>query len=167
MQVFWKLDFTESPSRMRRFLKRNYKGSDHFGAAANYEDNQHQSKLDEQTPPSQTVSESTITTDLSSSASILMANAMSLEEGDEYDEHSESEITNRNDKQQGESGPFEQSVKGESQISLASNNQNLTNMEPVVAPGYVPSESDERIMFELSSLMVRPLKVVRGTFQVS
>ncbi|CAA6655614.1 unnamed protein product [Spirodela intermedia] len=138
---FLEVRFTESPSRMRRFLKRNYKGSDHFGAAANYEDNQHQSKLDEQTAPCQTVSEATITTDLSSSASILMANAMSLEEGDEYDEHIESEI--------------------------ADDNRKFTHMEPVVAPGYVPSESDERIVFELSSLMVRPLKVVRGTFQIT
>jgi hypothetical protein len=31
----------------------------------------------------------------------------------------------------------------------------------------VPSEADERIIVELPSLMVRPLKVVRGTFQVS
>ena len=36
--VFWKLDFMESSARMRQCLRMNYKGSDHFGAAANYED---------------------------------------------------------------------------------------------------------------------------------
>ncbi|RVX01083.1 BEACH domain-containing protein C2 [Vitis vinifera] len=37
-RVFWKLDFMESSARMRQCLRRNYKGSDHFGAAANFED---------------------------------------------------------------------------------------------------------------------------------
>ena len=36
--VFWELDFMESSARMRQCLRMNYKGSDHFGAAANYED---------------------------------------------------------------------------------------------------------------------------------
>ena len=35
------------------------------------------------------------------------------------------------------------------------------------APGYVPSELDERIVIELPSTMVQSLRVVQGTFQVS
>lgn len=38
MQVFWKLDSMESFSRMRQCIRRNYCGTDHLGAAANYED---------------------------------------------------------------------------------------------------------------------------------
>ncbi|RVW41089.1 BEACH domain-containing protein C2 [Vitis vinifera] len=46
------------------------------------------------------------------------------------------------------------------------NNQDVVQGPSAVAPGYVPSELDERIVLELSSSMVRPLRVVRGTFQI-
>jgi hypothetical protein len=39
-KVYWKLDPTENSSRQRKRLVRNYKGSDHFGAAADYQDPQ-------------------------------------------------------------------------------------------------------------------------------
>jgi len=44
--------------------------------------------------------------------------------------------------------------------------QDLASNLSAVAPGYVPSEINERILFELPSSMVRPLRVIRGTFQV-
>jgi hypothetical protein len=44
-QVFWKLDFVENSLRMRRLLKRNYSGTTHKGAAANYEDIQPMGQL--------------------------------------------------------------------------------------------------------------------------
>ncbi|MQL97976.1 hypothetical protein Taro_030667, partial [Colocasia esculenta] len=168
--LFWKLDFTESPSRMRRFLRRNYNGSDHFGASANHEDDQSQSKPDEHTAACQTDDpESSFTANLPSTASILVANAISSDEGDEDDEPIESEMVDStlNDQQQKQSGSMKQSMKEELQDSEAPSNQKMNLMEPLVAPGYVPSESDERIIIELSSSMVQPLKVVRGTFQVT
>lgn len=39
-KVYWKLDPTENSSRQRKRLVRNYKGSDHRGAAADYQDPQ-------------------------------------------------------------------------------------------------------------------------------
>jgi hypothetical protein len=39
-KIYWKLDPTENSSRQRKRLVRNYKGSDHFGAAADYQDPQ-------------------------------------------------------------------------------------------------------------------------------
>ncbi|XP_058112840.1 BEACH domain-containing protein C2-like isoform X2 [Magnolia sinica] len=45
------------------------------------------------------------------------------------------------------------------------NDQNSVENASEVAPGYVPSELSEQIIFEISSLMVRPLGVAQGTFQ--
>ena len=168
MQVFWRLDFTENPSRMRRFLRRNYKGSEHIGAAASYEENRHQLISDDKSGQCQTIPESNISANFTSSTSIIVAAAMSLEEGERYEEQTESEIADadQNNGSKRKSASYELYEKGDSQILLA-NKENLSHTELVVAPGFVPSESDERIMYELPSLMVRPLKAVRGTFQVN
>ncbi|KAJ6404649.1 hypothetical protein OIU84_012752 [Salix udensis] len=156
-RVFWKLDFMETSSRMRRCLRRNYKGSDHFGTAANYED-QIEMKHDEGNVP------------------VLAAEAISVEGLNEDGEHTEIENFD------GRSFDIEQS--GESQLSLPGSNDkklqppaepsdiqlardhNLENAS-AVALGFVPSELDERIILELPSSMVRPLTVMRGTFQVT
>lgn len=145
----------ESSSRMRRCLRRNYRGSDHFGAAANYED-QVDMKSDQGNVP------------------VLAAEAISMEDLREDDEHSENENFD------GRVSNFEHGVKA--QESVASAGQTFQSfVEPsdtllgehelqgvsAVAPGYVPSELDERIVFELPSSMVQPLRVIRGTFQVS
>lgn len=61
--------------------------------------------------------------------------------------------------------PFQASV--ESIDPPASSSQDLVENPLAVAPGYVPSELDERIVLELPASMVRPLRVLRGTFQVS
>jgi hypothetical protein len=147
----------ETSSRMRRCLRRNYKGSDHFGAAANYED-QIEIKHDKGNVP------------------VLAAEAISVEGLNEDGERTEIENFD------GRSFDTEQS--GESQLSLSgatdqnmqppaepndiqlARDQDLENAS-AVAPGYVPSELDERIILELPSSMVRPLTVMRGTFQVS
>lgn len=78
-QVFWKLDFMESSSRMRRFLRRNYRGSAHLGAAANYED-QNEMKVEEANAISP------------SNASILAAEAFSIEVQHEDDEQAEENL---------------------------------------------------------------------------
>lgn len=167
-RVFWKLDLTESSSRMRRFLKRNYRGSDHLGAAADYEDRLH-IKYSEESGVCSADPDASLTTNLSSTASIIVAEAMSMEERNEDDEQLENDSTENSMNNQRLSSTADQSSKAslDSRISGASGDQNLVQSTPVVAPGYVPSETDERIICELPSLMVRPLKVVRGTFQIT
>lgn len=146
----------ESSSRMRRCLKRNYRGSDHFGAAANYE-KQIERKHDQGNVP------------------VLAAEAISIEGINEDDEHAETDILDGNaydTEQSGESQPGPLGTADEKlQPSAESNDaqhagdQDLESTS-AVAPGYVPSDLDERIVLELPSSMVRPLMVIRGTFQV-
>nr|XP_048321218.1 BEACH domain-containing protein C2 [Ziziphus jujuba var. spinosa] len=166
-RVFWKLDFMESSSRMRRCLRRNYRGSDHFGAAANYED--HIKMKEDQ--------ENSIN---SSNAPILAAEAFSMEAVNEYDEQGE---TDNMDGQDSRVHGSEQSEDGKSRLSEAAdqtlqlplecgdaplgNDHGTVESNTAVAPGYVPSEIDERIVLELPSSMVRPLRVIRGTFQIT
>ena len=171
LQIFWKLDFIESSSRMRRFLKRNYRGSAHLGAAADYEEKQLHIKIDQAAGTCLTNGdEASITAELASSASIVMAEAISLDNVNEDDEQIEADIVdNSGSKKQIFSSASNQSLKEplESRFSGASTDQHLVPSTSLVAPGYLPNETDERIVFELPSLLVRPLKVVQGTFQVS
>lgn len=150
----------ESSSRMRRCLKRNYRGCDHSGAAANYEDHTE-------------TKESIINP---SNAPALAAEAISLDAVNEDDEQTEAETLERAygmeqdaENQQRISGAAEQTTQTsvESGDNLHNSDQDLLHSPSEVAPGYVPSELDERIILEVPSSMVRPLRVVRGTFQVS
>ncbi|KAJ9680884.1 hypothetical protein PVL29_020019 [Vitis rotundifolia] len=163
--VFWKLDFMESSARMRQCLRRNYKGSDHFGAAANYEDH-----MDMKHDRENVIDPS--------NAPILAAEAISMEGINEEDEQTdidnlvESEAIDmeQNGKNQPKSsGMAEQPPQASTEYidTPIANNQDVVQGPSAVAPGYVPSELDERIVLELSSSMVRPLRVVRGTFQIT
>lgn len=153
----------ETSSRMRPCLKRNYIGTDHLGAAANYED-QTLMKKNEETVISP------------SSAPVLAAEAISMEVVNEDDEQPETDENGRDyESEKGKedesrlSGATEQILKTseESSESQLAGDQNLVQSSSAVAPGYVLSEHDERIVLELPSSMVRPLRVIRGTFQVS
>ncbi|KAF8393924.1 hypothetical protein HHK36_020126 [Tetracentron sinense] len=164
LEVFWKLDFMESSSRMRRCLRKNYKGSDHFGAAADYEDHL-QMKHDQENVT------------FPSTASILVADAISMEEVTEDDDQTDT------DNREGKTYVMEQSgdnqqrlpttaeaplrVSLESRDAQVSSDTDLIQNPSAVAPRYVPSELDERSILELSSSMVRPLRVIRGTFQIT
>lgn len=154
----------ESSSRIRRYLRRNYHGSDHFGAAANYEDHTelNQDKDNVVTP---------------SKAPMLAAEAISIEviNADDDQEDSTNPVSQPIDTESnGEvkirtSETAEQPLRPsvESRDAPVSSDQDLAQNPVIVAPGYVPSEHDERIVLELPSSMVRPLKILRGTFQVS
>uniref|UniRef100_A0A3Q7EKN2 BEACH domain-containing protein C2 n=1 Tax=Solanum lycopersicum TaxID=4081 RepID=A0A3Q7EKN2_SOLLC len=161
-RVYWKLDNMETSARMRKCLRRNYGGSDHFGSAADYADHTGLKEGEDQTiSPSK--------------ASLLAAEAISIEpEHEDYEQEDGSNLDSKlddtehhGDIQSRMSGTTEQPL----QTSLESGDTPVTNHHDVVqspsavAPGYVPSEHDERIVLELPSSMVRPLKVSRGTFQ--
>ncbi|KAF8412352.1 hypothetical protein HHK36_000314 [Tetracentron sinense] len=162
-RVFWKLDFIECSARMRRCLRKNYKGSDHLGAAANYEDHL-QMKHDQ---------ENII---CPSTASILVAEAISMEEVNE-DEQKDTDKLDSGTYDTEQSGDNQQRLSATAEPPLpvspeyrdaqVSSEQDFVRNPSAVAPGYVPSELDERIILELSSSMVRPLRVIRGTFQVT
>ncbi|KAK9910693.1 hypothetical protein M0R45_034645 [Rubus argutus] len=161
--VFWKLDFMESSSRMRRCVRRNYEGSDHFGAAANYED------------PIQTKEQENVIS--SSNAPILAAEAIAMEAVNEDDEQGDNENmdsrangiekSGENQSQLSETAEKSLQVPAESDDAQVDCEPGLVQSSSPIAPGYVPSELDERIVLELPSSMVRPLRVVSGTFQVT
>lgn len=153
----------ESSSRMRRCIRRNYEGSDHFGAAANYED------------PIQTKEQENVIS--SSNAPILAAEAIAMEAVNEDDEQGDIENmdsrangiekSGENQSQLSETAEKSLQVPAESDDAQVDCEPGLVQSSSPIAPGYVPSELDERIVLELPSSMVRPLRVVSGTFQAS
>lgn len=160
-QIFWKLDLTESSSRMRRFMKRNYNWLNHMGASVDYGEkkflcdgadfNAHHSEDGESLP-----------TNVLSTSSLITVGG-----GHEHMVQGETENICRSvDDQLTNSLPPDQSLTGsvDSRSSDLSGVRNLVR-STVVASGY--RSSNERIIIELPSTMIRPLKVVRGTFQVS
>ncbi|OIT25076.1 PREDICTED: BEACH domain-containing protein C2 [Nicotiana attenuata] len=162
-RVYWKLDNMETSARMRRCLRRNYGGSDHFGSAADYAD---QTGLKE--GEDQTISPS--------KASLLAADAISIEPvHEDYEQEDDPNL----DSKVGDTehhGDIQNRISGTEQPRRTSsesgdppvtNHQDMVQSPSAVAPGYVPSEHDERIVLELPSSMVRPLKVSRGTFQIT
>ncbi|XP_028224150.1 BEACH domain-containing protein C2-like [Glycine soja] len=157
LRVFWKLDFTESSSRMRRCMRRNYQGSDHLGFAANYED--YSGENNDHTTP------------------VLSAEAITIEDVNEDEEQAETEnldarIDDIEDKVENQPN-FSKAAEKVAQESLESSaiqhesDEGVVQSSSAFAPGYVPSELDERIVIELPSTMVQSLRVVQGTFQVT
>ena len=152
----------ESSTRMRSCLRRNFEGSDHFGAAANYED-----------PVEPKHSKENVVSP--SKASSLPKEAISMELVNEDDEQDEilnverkmDNVGQMDDAQTRLSGTAEQALQvSDSPKPQAGIDEDFASSSAVV-PGYIPSEDDERVILELSASMVRPLNVWQGTFQVS
>ncbi|XXG77782.1 hypothetical protein AAC387_Pa08g1869 [Persea americana] len=150
-RVLWKLYSMENTSRMRRCMKRNYKRSDHLAATTNFDD--HLLQL--------TIEEKAITLEDKNHDD-------EQEENDNFDDRMHTKEQCRENKQ-----GFPATDKRLVQRSLdrrdskIDNDRKLVRSASAVAPGYVPSESDEEIIFELSSLLIRPLRVVQGAFQIT
>lgn len=162
MQVFWKLDSMESFSRMRQSIRRNYSGTDHHGAAADYDD-QTETKSDNGSKGSQ------------SNPPVVAAEVILMEIAYEEDEHGEGDqldVKGNAEEHKRDEGRISGSHEHASRTSAGnsdprtSNDLEMVRDSSVVAPGFVPSELDERILLELPTSMVRPLRVVKGTFQV-
>ncbi|KAK9274411.1 hypothetical protein L1049_019225 [Liquidambar formosana] len=163
-QIFWKLDLMESSSRMRQILRRNYRGSDHFGAAADCEDH-----IEMKQEKENVISPST--------APILAAEAISMDVVNEDDEQAEIDNLDSGAYDREQSGENQERLSGtgeqplqapvEARDNAVSSDQDLVRSSSAISPGYVPSELDERIVLELPSSMVRPLRVIRGTFQIT
>jgi hypothetical protein len=168
-QIFWKLDSTESSLRMRRYMKRNYNWLNHLAAVANYEGQTFLCDGAESNACHTEDGDSSLANILSTSSLITVADVVSEHGGNEDTEQTETEniCTGVEDQLTSSSLPYP-SFTG-SVDSRSSDFSGVCNLvrSTVVAPGYKPSEGDERIIVELPSLIVRPLKAVRGTFQVS
>ncbi|CAA7050731.1 unnamed protein product [Microthlaspi erraticum] len=162
-RVFWKLDSMESFSRMRQCIRRNYCGTDHLGAAANYDD--------------QTNTKSDNGSKGPSNPPVLAAEVISMDIAYEDDEHGEGDHLDvkgnaeehRRENEERISGSHEHASKisAGTSDSRPSNDLDMARDSSVVAPGFVPSELDERILLEFPTSMVRPLRVVKGTFQIT
>jgi hypothetical protein len=168
-QIFWKLDSTESSLRMRRYTKRNYNWLNHLAAAADYEGHRFQCDGAESNACHTEDEDSLLANILSTCSLITVTDAVAVHRGHEDTAQKETEnICSGVEDQLTSSSLYDPSFTGsiDSRSSDFSGVRNLVR-STVVASGYKPSEGDERIIIELPSLMVRPLKVVRGTFQVS
>ncbi|XP_013748138.1 BEACH domain-containing protein C2 [Brassica rapa] len=163
-RVFWKLDSMESFSRMRQCIRRNYSGTDHLGAAANYDD-QADTKSDNASKGSP------------SDPPVLAADVISMEIAYEDDEHGEGDHLDvkvnaeehRRENEDRIAGSHEHASRTSAGTSdpRPSNDPELARDSSVAAAGFVPSELDERILLEFPTSMVRPLRVVKGTFQIT
>ncbi|XP_020579121.1 BEACH domain-containing protein C2-like isoform X2 [Phalaenopsis equestris] len=158
--AFWKLDTIENSCRMRRFLKSCYKNSSYLHRAAFYEDDiQHKS-----------MEESYVQrySDLFTSI-IVKPEAMQMEEGNENEDLPRSFISDVKTGSHPVPSTDVHSLDGELvyREPWAPVDEVLVLPASVLAPEYISDETDERIIFELPSLMVRPLKVVCGTFQIT
>ncbi|ESQ39188.1 hypothetical protein EUTSA_v10001277mg [Eutrema salsugineum] len=163
-RVFWKLDSMESFSRMRQCIRRNYSGTDHRGAAANYDD-QTDTKSDNGNKASP------------SNPPVLAAEVISMEVAYEEDEHGEGhhldvkgnveEHRRENEERMSASHEHASRISAGTNDLRSSNDLEMARDSSVVAAGFVPSELDERILLEFPTSMVRPLRVVKGTFQIT
>ncbi|ONK64076.1 uncharacterized protein A4U43_C07F21840 [Asparagus officinalis] len=168
--VFWKLDLMECSTRMRRILIRNLKGIDHLGAAADYEDQAMRSISVENSDMGKADDpEASFNATLASSASILISDAISMEEGNENDEQTETDnLDNFVDNQHRSSSVSSVTEQSKGPVeSRVSADRSFVQSMSVPFHGCMTSEIDEKITIALSSLMVRPLKTVKGIFQVT
>ncbi|CAM6069706.1 unnamed protein product [Sphagnum tenellum] len=139
-RVFWKLDLMENSLRMRKRLKRNYKGTDHHGAALDYQES-------EQSP----------TATISSGDTPLPAGAPKLQpEEDAFEEPGEYELRDQEDSEEERS---EKSMKG------FGFNTRVSPQTSVAAA--LAAEPKDKVILEIPAAMVQPLRVVRGRFQVT
>ncbi|KAI3693320.1 hypothetical protein L6452_33155 [Arctium lappa] len=162
-RVFWKIECMESSTRMRRCLKRDFKGSDHSGAAANCEDPM---ELERDKEDATCPSKSILATEAISRQLVYVE--------DEQDavvniEGNTDEMWLYEDIQTRPSGTAEQQL----QVPMDSTEPQVTNYQDfgqgasAAGPGYSPSEHYEIIILELPASMVRPLEVRQGTFQIT
>jgi hypothetical protein len=146
LQVFWKLDPMENSLRMRKRLKRNYKGTDHHRAALDYQES-------EQSP----------TATLSSGDTPLPAGAPKLEpEEDAFEEPGEYELRDQEDSEE-----ERREVNMErSENSMKGFGFNIRVSPQTSVAAALAAEPKDKVILEIPAAMVQPLRVVRGRFQV-
>ncbi|KAH9311229.1 hypothetical protein KI387_026264, partial [Taxus chinensis] len=177
-RVFWKLDFMENSLRMRRRLKRYYKGTSHVGAAANYEDHKiaNEHTIDDN-KGSIMDTESSLVGTLPASTPMLLPEKSLLDECCD-DEGTRSNFETCEDKKDDMEHDFLASENiSQASEELKSESDNFCAKETAEnadAPGLdrtpvgsVVMEVDERMLLEVPAMMIQPLRLMRGRFQVT
>ncbi|XP_057852146.2 BEACH domain-containing protein C2 isoform X2 [Cryptomeria japonica] len=175
-RVFWKLDFIENSFRMRKRLKRYYKGTSHVGAAANYEHPKLAHDKDEN-KDSVMEAENSLVATLPASTSILVPEKSVLDECHD-DEGNRSDLEPCEDRKDdlehdfvASENVFQESeeLKPEPDNFCAkemTDNAESPNFGTILV-GSVVMEVDERILLEVPAMMVQPLRLMSGRFQVT
>jgi hypothetical protein len=151
--VFWKLDPMENSLRMRKRLKRNYKGTDHHGAAADYQES-------EQASTASSLGETP-----------LPAGAPKLApEEDAFEETGDDELRDQGEREEerGEMSRMESSKNSTdgfgSSVPVSPQAPSASAAAAVAAA--LATESKDKLLLEIPAAMVQPLRVLRGRFQV-
>ncbi|KAH6559664.1 hypothetical protein KP509_1Z002100 [Ceratopteris richardii] len=168
-RTFWKLDPTENAMRMRRRLKRNYRGTDHHGAAADYLETQSSPKARED-------SHSVI----DNSKGLMSGTFQSTEDASFSEEPMLEEVVD-DDNFQNDGEEYEDRREERDRLSISSKQSSLddhtalgSNMGVSASLGSIPgavsigmADPQENYLLEIPAVMVRPLKVLTGVFQVT
>ncbi|KAG0575918.1 hypothetical protein KC19_5G040000 [Ceratodon purpureus] len=152
-RVFWKMDPMENSLRMRLRLKQTYKGSDHHGAAADYQE-----------PEMSSISQALGSTPLPEGAPKLAPEEDALEEPIEED--SREKTQEREDGSEEMNKEAAETVVEGSGSSVAVPSQ-ATNATVAAVAAAMSTELKEKMILEIPAAMVLPLKVLRGRFQVT
>lgn len=168
-RVFWKLDFIENSLRMRKRLKRTYKGTDHHGAAADYQENAESSE-----GLSQSREEASRTSSpLPPEAAKLLPEPSVLEEIVD-DETFQSDAGDFEDRREDKEYRLSISSKQSSSDdhvaagSTALSPRATAGLFSAAAPTHMGvGESNEKLFLDIPVTMVQPLKVSKGIFQVT
>ncbi|BBN15012.1 hypothetical protein MPTK1_6g16270 [Marchantia polymorpha subsp. ruderalis] len=165
-QVFWKLDSMENSMRMRRRLKRNYKGTDHHGAAADFEE------VEEVTTPKAKIVDADAAfagTPLPAGAPKLMPESNMLEDtGIQSSRNSVGDSEERKEESQAiDNGPQDPSANTSEGGGVTSSTAVHSSLSMAAAAAAIVTEPKEKLLLEIPGAMVQPLKVLRGRFQVT
>ena len=152
MQIFWKLDRMENSLRMRLRLKQNYKGSDHHGAAADYQE-----------PEQSSMSQALGNTPLPEGAPKLAPEEDALEESVEEDSR---EKTQEREEGSGEVNKDAAETVVEGSGSSVAVPSQATDATVAAVAAAMSTELKEKLILEIPAAMVLPLKILRGRFQV-
>lgn len=137
---------------MRKRLKRNYKGTDHHGAAADYQE-----------PEGMPVASTLANTPLPEGAPKLVPEEGAFEEPGEEDlkdQHEEREYGSVDLPKEAAETTSEGSGSAKSAPPQAS------NAAVAAVAAAMSTEPKEKLILEIPAAMVQPLKVLRGRFQV-
>jgi hypothetical protein len=157
--------------RMRRRLKRNYKGTDHYGAAADFEDPEsshvaaHESSLE--------ADSALLSTPVATGAPKLMPETYVYEDGgDVYSRSSVGDLEDRRDEKDDSQLGEDSNVDEQTDLPLLreavqSSVNNPSSISNAAAAAAFVSEPKEKVLLEMPGSMVQLLKVLRGRFQVT
>ncbi|KAL3680877.1 hypothetical protein R1sor_023833 [Riccia sorocarpa] len=166
-QIFWKLDSKENSMRMRRRLKRNYKGTDHRGAAADLEN----SELEATTPKANAIDsdEALMGTPLPAGAPKLMPESSLLD--DVGMQSSRSSVGDSEEKKEDsqtlDNGPQDPAEITTETAEVTSSSAPHSTISMAAAAAAIATEPKEKLLLEMPAAMVQSLKVLRGRFQVT